>query len=256
MKRRVLALEGLSVLAAGTFLGFLGPFSTYELMPAARYGYWIGLTCLAYVLIRPVLSWGRRLARWANLSLWVGELLTSAFAALLLSIAISLVIADLQFAAALRQADLPLIFLQVWAIGLLIYLGIRHVLRTALSGESNQASTEAGIDDTSVPGAPPAFLEGLPIRSVEELICLRMEDHYVRAYYAGGSQLFLMRLGDAVAQLDQVDGARVGRSWWVPKSAVKRIYGSGRSRRIELVNGLVVPVARSRVTHLKILGWT
>lgn len=257
MNRRVLALEGLSVLAAGIFLGFLGPFSSYELAPLARYGYWIGLTCVAYLLIRPLLSAGRRLARWAELPEWAGELLASLFAAFLISALVALLLSDMRVVEALGRPDLPLIFLQVWAIGLLIYLGIRQVLRVAFFGKQNGASAAMPAPDADVPPSlQPAFLKGLPIRSLDDLICLRMEDHYVRAYFAGGSQLFLMRLRDAVAQLGEVDGALVSRSWWVQKRAVKRIYGPSRSRRIELVNGLIVPVARSRLADLKATGWT
>ncbi len=256
MRRRTVALESLVVLVAGALLGFLGPFSTYELAPAARYFYWIGLTCVAYALIRPLLVVGRRLARWASLPDWAGELPISSFAALVLSGLIAFLLSDMQIVAALRRPDLPLIFLQVWAVGLLIYLGIRQSLRTEPSNQLRETSAEIEEEEPCEPlPVECSLLKGLPIRSLDELICLRMEDHYVRAYYDGGSHLMLMRLRDAVGQLGAVDGALVNRSWWVPKWAIKRVFGTRRSRRIELVNGLIIPVARSRAAHVDSLGW-
>ena len=51
-------------------------------------------------------------------------------------------------------------------------------------------------------------------------IALQGEDHYVRIHTALGSELVLMRLGDAIQELDGLEGERVHRSWWVARRAV------------------------------------
>jgi DNA-binding LytR/AlgR family response regulator len=82
-----------------------------------------------------------------------------------------------------------------------------------------------------------------------------MEDHYVRAHTGAGSTLLLMRLRDAVAELDAVDGRQVHRSWWVARNAVARAEPAGRGWKLTLRNGLVVPVPRERAGELRSAGW-
>jgi DNA-binding LytR/AlgR family response regulator len=55
-----------------------------------------------------------------------------------------------------------------------------------------------------------------------------------------------MRMRDAVAELRGVDGIQVHRSWWVARKSIRAVEGTSRALRLELANGLVVPVARDR----------
>ena len=82
-----------------------------------------------------------------------------------------------------------------------------------------------------------------------------MEDHYLRVHTALGSDLILLRMRDAVAELDGLEGLLVHRSWWVAKSAVRAVERDGRSVRLILPNELVAPVARTMVPVLKNAGW-
>jgi DNA-binding LytR/AlgR family response regulator len=59
-----------------------------------------------------------------------------------------------------------------------------------------------------------------------------------------------MRMRDAVAELDGVEGAQVHRSWWIARSAVARVEPHGRTLAIKLANGLKVPVSRERKPSL------
>ena len=81
------------------------------------------------------------------------------------------------------------------------------------------------------------------------------EDHYVRAHTATGSTLLLMRLRDAVLELEEVEGARVHRGWWVARAAVAEVVRRERAVSLRLVNGLEVPVARSALPELRAAGW-
>ncbi len=87
-----------------------------------------------------------------------------------------------------------------------------------------------------------------------DVLALQMEDHYVRVHREGGSELLLMPLGRAIERV-QSSGLRTHRSWWVARHAVRAVEGDARSMRLRLSNGLVAPVARSAVTHLKSAGW-
>ena len=112
-------------------------------------------------------------------------------------------------------------------------------------------------EPSSVPETPrqPVFLDRLPAELGTGLIALEMEDHYVRAHTMLGSDLVLLRMRDAIAELEGVEGAQVHRSWWVARDAVERVEREGRNVRLLLPRGLVAPVARSRTAELAAAGW-
>jgi DNA-binding LytR/AlgR family response regulator len=64
-----------------------------------------------------------------------------------------------------------------------------------------------------------------------------------------------MRMRDAIDELEGVRGLQVHRSWWVANDAVERVERDGDRLRLRLVNGLVVPVARSQTGAVKAQGW-
>lgn len=105
-------------------------------------------------------------------------------------------------------------------------------------------------------GEPPRFLDRLPpkLRGAE-LYAVEAEDHYLRLHTSKGQDLILMRLSDAVSELEGLEGAQVHRSWWVAKTAVadaKR--GDGRAT-LTLPDGAQVPVSRAYAKALREAGW-
>ena len=91
--------------------------------------------------------------------------------------------------------------------------------------------------------------------SPAEVLCLQMEDHYVRVHTRGGSRLVMATLGQAITALDGAEGLQVHRSWWVARRAVAHARRQGRNLRLELVNGIVAPVARAGVASVRAAGW-
>jgi DNA-binding LytR/AlgR family response regulator len=82
------------------------------------------------------------------------------------------------------------------------------------------------------------------------------EDHYLRLHTSKGQDLILMRLADAIAELDGVDGAQVHRSWWVaPNGIVDVVRHSGRAT-LTLRDGARVPVSRTYARGFRERGWT
>jgi DNA-binding LytR/AlgR family response regulator len=84
---------------------------------------------------------------------------------------------------------------------------------------------------------------------------VRSEDHYLRLITARGEDLILMRLADAVGELDGLEGAQVHRSWWVARAAVRAVRRSDGRIALELPNGVLAPVSRANVRALKAAGW-
>jgi DNA-binding LytR/AlgR family response regulator len=77
----------------------------------------------------------------------------------------------------------------------------------------------------------------------------------VRAHTARGSDLILIPLKDAIAELEGVDGLQVHRSWWVARGAVAEALSSGRNLTLRLTNGLEAPVSRASIATLRATGW-
>jgi len=114
------------------------------------------------------------------------------------------------------------------------------------------AATHAAL----VGAAPARFLERLPVKlRGAELFAVEAEDHYLRLHTSKGQDLILMRLSDAVAELEGLEGAQVHRSWWVAKGALADARrGDGRAT-LTLKDGAQVPVSRAYAKALRAAGW-
>lgn len=116
------------------------------------------------------------------------------------------------------------------------------------AGRMGQASAAAPT--------PVKFLERLPLKlRGADVWAVEAEDHYLRLHTSKGQDLILMRLADAVAELDGIEGTQVHRSWWVARDAIvdaKR--GDGRAT-LTLKDGAEVPVSRTYAGELREKGW-
>ena len=112
---------------------------------------------------------------------------------------------------------------------------------------------------TLEPGAQPVaatLTARLPVRLQDHpILALEAEDHYVRVHTPAGSELLLLRLGDAAREMGGLPGARTHRSWWVARSAVKSVNRAEGRMTLVLVNGVEAPVSRSYVSELREAGW-
>jgi hypothetical protein len=97
----------------------------------------------------------------------------------------------------------------------------------------------------------PVIAHPLPLG--DGVLCLQMEDHYVRVHTQAGSRLVLCSLNRAMTGLR--GGIQVHRSWWVSRDAVQKVIEDGRNIRLQLRNGVEAPVARSKISQLRQAGW-
>lgn len=225
-------------IAGGVVLGALGPFGSYAnggLL--VRCGYWVAAMLVAQVLYGAALQLVMRIAPSRSRARW--PLLV--IAVLLVSVPQALVTRALAFrlwpALARFGPDRLVWFGQTATIGLIATAAVALVLwRGALPGQAG--------DPVRTPAEPLA----------RDVLALQMEDHYVRVHTARGSELILMPLGQAIERMP-VEGLRTHRSWWIARHAVVAIDGTPRAMRLHLSNGVIAPVARSAVAHLKAAGW-
>lgn len=94
------------------------------------------------------------------------------------------------------------------------------------------------------PEAPNPLAARLPLAVRGRILCLEMEDHYVRVHTDRGSALLLMRLSDAITEAHPVQGRQVHRSWWVSDGAVEGFERVGRVGAVRLSNGARAPVSQ------------
>lgn len=104
--------------------------------------------------------------------------------------------------------------------------------------------------------APPRFLDRLPYKlRGSEIFAVEAQDHYLRLHTSAGSDLLLMRLSDAIAELEGIEGAQTHRSWWVARAAVEAARRTDGRAMLKLKGGLEAPVSRTFVAALRAQGW-
>jgi len=250
------AISLAAVTAVGAALALLGPFGTFlNAGLGVRLAYWIGLLWISVLFYLPGLWAGLRLSAQFDLPPWFGLAAAtlvasvpmagvSRFAARLVWTRFVVGMSLLDWYGETLVVALPLCFAYVAAKGLL------RAERSKGSAASEATSPSADGDSGGL-----RFLTRLPPRLGRDLLCLQMEDHYVRAHTAAGSDLILIPLHQAMTELRGLEGLQVHRSWWVSRGAVVEVERDGRSVRLKLRNGLTAPVSRRAVAALKAAAW-
>lgn len=238
-----LVRHGLTAVALGLFLGFLGPFGTYPALERGeRYAFWLGATLFGYA--SALAAW--RLLAGSQRFETKNAALRVATAGLLSSVPQTFVagwaLTVVQPGRVIAPANLPLLFTTVAAVQLILVAVIAWL---------DQAKNHAAeLEPIAVPlaGRIPA-----PLRV--GLRALEAEDHYVRVHTASGSTLLLHRLSDAIAEVSALDGLQVHRGWWVAGNAVVGSYVRNGRRWLKLEGGLDVPVSRARNRQVLVRDW-
>ena len=231
------------ILFTGVFMALTGPFGTGQGSLWTRLAYWIGLmaagTVLANIVARVAVRmdlFERRPWLWALL---VALVITPPQTVLVWAVS------GLVSMGALRPDLLPGYLPPV----LLITLAM---LALTVLAQRDPPQTHA----TPVGGPAPVFLNRLPAKlRGGELFAVQAEDHYLRLHTSRGQDIILMRLADALTELEGMEGAQVHRSWWVAKAAVVDAErGNGRAA-LTLRSGAVAPVSRTYARALRAAGW-
>lgn len=270
--RRVLTEISLMLLIA-TILAATGPFGTFfQGSFPVRLAYWLRTALAAYLLYRPGITLIATLAcrlGFPETAGWIAAVVVwSAPMTLYLWYFGPTIMLDRPWPniEQFMETYWQVISLSGIAMFLLWWRAApreRQALAQGPAAASGEHATTPGAEKPARPEAEPAprsrlgplLSERLPPHLGDDVIALQMEDHYVRVHTPLGNALILMRMADAVADLAQVDGLRVHRSWWAARHAVVSVDRQGRSATLTLSNGLAVPVARDRLPQLRERGW-
>jgi hypothetical protein len=233
-------LRSLAVtLAAGVFLAIAGAFGTGDAPLIVRFAYWLPVMLLGW-------AWGVAISRFFFRSgrigerLWLRVALSSLVMAAPIT-AVVIIVGRLVFGRTYASAPWPQLLAYVVVVCIVMMLINIAVDRQAITKASDQ---------------PPKFLERLPLKlRGAEVWAVEAEDHYLRLHTSKGQDLILMRLSDAIAELDGIEGAQVHRSWWIARDAITGAErGDGRAT-LTLKDGAQAPVSRTYARLLRERGW-
>jgi len=234
-------------LAASVVLALAGPFGTYgDMPPAGRLGYW-GLIVFASI------PFGYA-SRYASAILLPR---TSALSVVVLpSLLMTLVYTPVLFVIVryLGAADGGAMELALWLTWLVLVVavcvnGVRWAMGRTATADLMRLAGARSTDGAPLEPAPAiwaaprivARLDGLP---GTEVLCLTARDHYVDVVTRRARTSLLMRLSDAMAEMEGIPGAQVHRSHWVAADAVAGARRTGGRVLLDLVDGSTVPVSR------------
>lgn len=241
--RDILATIGI-ILAVGTLMAILGPYGSHALGVPGVWFYWTGLMALGWISGKVFTALVERV--YPDLQPFLHSLLLATQVALPVSTAV--IVLQAVMGPAFRLAQLPMVFFMVWVVSAAVTLVSVFMDRAREDGASGASPKEAAAARSLTDKLPPR------LRKVR-LLALQAEDHYLRVHTEAGDALILMRLGDAIAAVDRLDGARTHRSWWVARDAVAGVSrGDGRAT-LTLSTGVEAPVSRTYSPKLREAGW-
>lgn len=234
---------------AGLFMTFVGALGTGEAPFWTRFGYWM-LVMETGALIGLGASLG--IQHWGRLR--ERPVIEGGLIAFLIAVPLSIVVVSsnaLFFDTRMAGlVDIVIVAGVVFVVSCVV-TAINYATTPAAPIVMVEASAAASPSDT-----PARFMARLPMRLRHaRLIALEAEDHYLRVHTDAGSELILMRLGDAVTELDGLDGSRTHRSWWVARAAVTDVVVVAGRVSLILNDGLTAPVSRASKPVLAQAGW-
>ena len=235
-------------LVVALVLGLTGPFGTYALLPLLpRLAYWLAVVALNWMLCDIAVRWvDGHLPDELPLRRFLVPLVGAAAVSIPATGVVTL-------ANGLSGIGWPGAILKLYAQVLLL-LGAIAVPVYALADLQEAAQQHQ-------PGSADGTAQGLALFRARlsgpldgDLLCLEMQDHYLKVHTTAGSEMLLCRMEDASRELEGL-GQRVHRSWWVADAARQEIARDDQKLVVRLSNGAQVPVGRTYRASLKAAGW-
>lgn len=116
--------------------------------------------------------------------------------------------------------------------------------RSGIENNESTTSTNKGSARSNNHSAS-LVLDRLPKSLGTDIVALKAEEHYTNVFTKLGSDLVLMRIGDAIKSLESLPGLQVHRSYWINKRHIKSYEKSGSGYDVTMTTGLKIPVSRS-----------
>jgi len=234
-----------TVAAIGAFLTFTNPFGATNGLPLwGAFLYWTGLVALGWYGGSMIGAGLRMLA--PKLDPLVNRVISTFLVAVLVTGAIVLV--QQLLGRPVPSSYWPTLYGLVLGISAGI-AAVAWVVERAFGGPP-------GAVTHALPEGRVRFLDRLPPKLKGAAIyAVSAEDHYLRLHTSKGADLILMRLSDAIVELEGLEGAQTHRSWWVARDAVESVRRDGDKVVLIIKGGAEAPVSRPNVRPLREAGW-
>ncbi|MFC2951518.1 LytTR family DNA-binding domain-containing protein [Marinicaulis aureus] len=235
--RKYFWLGLVSTLALGAVFAFLGVYDTDNLPFQKRYIFWTSTMVTGTAA-------GALAGPWVFNHVLRGRntIAQLAVVAALISCPVLLVIVGFStgFTSSWPTNDLPMQYARVFAISFILVSG------TYVAAKALGVIGVAAVSSTSDPSPITKFLSRLPAKyRGAELYAVSSEDHYLRIHTDRGEELILMRLSDAMRELEGAEGLQTHRSWWVASKGVDEMSRENGKQTLMLKSGVAAPVSRS-----------
>lgn len=234
-------------ICAGILLAMLSPYRTETIFSVGeRFLFWIASAVFGCFTLVAFYLTGRNIAQDYRIVSYAWLPLSAALAAVPVTLMVHAVAPAVNSEIELQPfwQLFPSVLILCLPLQLITHLLLRTVAKPPLASALPTVANELS-----------PLLAKLPPHLGRDIMCLKMEDHYLRVYTAVGHTLILMRISDAVKMLHAVDGQQVHRSWWVARTAVDESRMDGNRLLLVLRNGLRVPVSKDRRAILEAKGW-
>ncbi|MEP4198803.1 MAG: LytTR family DNA-binding domain-containing protein [Aliishimia sp.] len=227
-----------ATVAAGVLLGIIGPFGTdTSIGVAPRILYWILVASLTF-LTGTVL--GTYFIQRGDASGWPRWL----------SIICATVVSG------------TVIFLEILGTGLILFQSLPKTITLTFLATNIYIAVgvitityEMLAPNLPAVEKPPRLLERLPQQKRGALISISVSDHYVNVTTTLGTQMILLRFGDAIVETAPTPGMQIHRSHWVALDQIKSIQRKNGKTYVELPDDQRLPVSRTYLPILKDAGF-
>ncbi len=255
---------GVTFLVVVLLFTLIGPFGTDAFAPLARFGFWLAIQGSAWFFATTLAVFANAalptFIRPEFLRLAIGSILACPLiGASIVGVRLGATGAPASFSGWVQESigavPLSLLFC------LLAYVAATPEVRPAQAvPEPTPAPapvpTEADVGASAAAplprstDAPPRLLARLKPANRAPVLRMSVEDHYTRVVTARGSELVLMRFGDAVAEAGET-GLQVHRSHWVAFAHMRTLTREASRLTLETADGTRVPVSRPYAPALR-----
>ncbi len=227
------ALATIGVLAL--ILGISGPFQTYDYLPLGpRLAYWLAIAASTSVTGVFFGTWSMQAVR-RRLPVFAVLILAAGFGAGIPVAGVVTAVSWLAFG-----SDVGGLFVEMAVYCVVIASGVSLIFGL-MKFHAPSATAAADMPEAE---KRPRLLERLPVGARGDLVSLSVSDHYVEVVTTRGKALVLMRLSDAIAETEGVDGLQIHRSHWVARDQVANTHRAGGKVSVETSVGTRLPVSR------------
>mgnify|MGYP003460993605 CR=1 FL=1 len=225
--------------AATVSLAVSGPFTSADPLPLIESLFLFG-TLVAIALVWGIVARVTVQKFWPDLGYWPSSLLVVASGSILLAAPIHALALMLSSRAALETHSTMSVSWIIFALGLAV-----AAIRWALT-PVDRAEVQQDADPPATEAPRPRLLNRLDQTLQGNLIRVSGQNHHVEVVTSRGSARVLLRLSDALAEIDDVEGLQVHRSHWVAVAAIVGSEKSGDKTVLVMSDGSRVPISRSQ----------